>query len=36
VVVDETDVPVAVSAAHQAFDLGSDEEEAIVYGGTGR
>jgi len=36
VVVDETEVPVAVSAAHQAFDLGSDEEEAIVYGGTGR
>jgi aspartate kinase len=36
VVVDETDVPVAVGAAHQAFDLGSDEEEAIVYGGTGR
>jgi aspartate kinase len=36
VVVDESDVPVAVGAAHQAFDLGSDEEEAIVYGGTGR
>jgi aspartate kinase len=36
VVVDESDVPVAVSAAHQAFDLESDEEEAIVYGGTGR
>jgi aspartate kinase len=36
VVVDESDVPVAVSAAHQAFDLGSDEEEAVVYGGTGR
>jgi aspartate kinase len=36
VVVDETDVPMAVSAAHQAFDLESDEEEAVVYGGTGR
>ena len=36
VVVDESDVPVAVGAAHQAFDLGSDEEEAVVYGGTGR
>jgi aspartate kinase len=36
VVVDESDVPVAVGAAHQAFDLESDEEEAIVYGGTGR
>ncbi len=36
VVVDESDVPVAVSAAHQAFDLGTDEEQAVVYGGTGR
>jgi aspartate kinase len=36
VVVDESDVPVAVSAAHRAFDLGSNEEEAVVYGGTGR
>jgi aspartate kinase len=36
VVVDESDVPVAVAAAHQAFDLGSSEEEAVVYGGTGR
>jgi aspartate kinase len=36
VVVDESDVPVAVGAAHQAFDLESDEEEAVVYGGTGR
>jgi len=36
VVVDESDVPVAVSAAHQAFDLESDGEEAVVYGGTGR
>jgi aspartate kinase len=36
VVVDESDVAMAVSAAHQAFDLGSDEEQAVVYGGTGR
>jgi aspartate kinase len=36
VVVDENDVPVAVGAAHRAFDLGSADEEAIVYGGTGR
>ena len=36
VVVDENDVDVAVGAAHRAFDLGSGEEEAVVYGGTGR
>jgi aspartate kinase len=36
VVVDETDVAVAVEAAHRAFDLGSGQEEAVVYGGTGR
>jgi aspartate kinase len=36
VVVDESDVPVAVSAAHRAFDLGSNDEQAVVYGGTGR
>jgi aspartate kinase len=36
VVVDENDIPAAVAAAHQAFDLGSDEHEAVVYGGTGR
>jgi aspartate kinase len=36
VVVDESDVPVAVAAAHRAFDLGSNGEEAVVYGGTGR
>jgi aspartate kinase len=29
-------VPVAVNAAHRAFDLGSDQDEAVVYGGTGR
>jgi aspartate kinase len=36
VVVDESDVSLAVSAAHQAFDLSSGEEEAVIYGGTGR
>ncbi|MDQ6642677.1 MAG: aspartate kinase [Actinomycetota bacterium] len=36
VVVDETDVDAAVVATHSAFDLGSDEVEAVVYGGTGR
>jgi aspartate kinase len=36
VVVAETDVAVAVAAAHRAFDLGSGQEEAVVYGGTGR
>ena len=36
VVVDENDVDVAVSAAHEAFDLGDGGEQAVVYGGTGR
>ncbi len=36
VVVAETQVQDAVNAAHDAFDLGSDEVEAVVYGGTGR
>jgi aspartate kinase len=36
VVVSETQVEDAVRAAHAAFDLGSDEIEAVVYGGTGR
>jgi aspartate kinase len=35
VVCRDTDVPAAVKAVHDAFDLGSDEE-ATVYGGTGR
>ncbi|HVK27942.1 MAG TPA: aspartate kinase, partial [Nocardioides sp.] len=35
VVVAETQVEAAVNAAHAAFDLGSDEIEAVVYGGTG-
>jgi aspartate kinase len=32
----DTEVPTAVRAVHDAFDLGSDEEQAVVYGGTGR
>ena len=36
VVVAETQVEAAVNAAHAAFDLGTDEVEAVVYGGTGR
>jgi len=36
VVVDENDVAEAVQAAHQAFSLGSGEDQAVVYGGTGR
>jgi len=36
VVVDQNDVDVAVSAAHEAFDLGDGDESAVVYGGTGR
>jgi aspartate kinase len=36
VVVDENDVAGAVEAAHQAFSLGSGEDQAVVYGGSGR
>jgi aspartate kinase len=36
VVVDEGDVAMAVIATHKAFDLDTDEVEAVVYGGTGR
>ncbi len=36
VVCRDTDVDVAVRAVHDAFELGSDEVEAVVYGGTGR
>ncbi|HET6816173.1 MAG TPA: aspartate kinase [Mycobacteriales bacterium] len=32
----DTDLDTAVRAVHEAFDLGSDEEQAVVYGGTGR
>jgi len=36
VVVAENQVDAAVNAAHEAFGLGSEETEAVVYGGTGR
>ncbi len=36
VVVDELQVNDAVAAAHAAFDLDTDQVEAVVYGGTGR
>jgi aspartate kinase len=36
VIVKESQVDDAVSAAHSAFDLDADEIEAVVYGGTGR
>jgi aspartate kinase len=36
VVVDQDEVDVAVTATHQAFELDSDQVEAVVYGGTGR
>jgi aspartate kinase len=36
VVVNEQDVDVAVIATHKAFDLDTDEVEAVVYGGSGR
>jgi aspartate kinase len=36
VIVDEDQVDAAVTSAHAAFDLDSDEVEAVVYGGTGR
>jgi aspartate kinase len=36
VVVDQDDVDQAVTATHRAFELDSDQVEAVVYGGTGR
>jgi aspartate kinase len=36
VVVDENDVGQAVDATHTAFELGSGDEQAVVYGGSGR
>jgi aspartate kinase len=36
VVVDEMQVNDAVQATHAAFDLDSDQVEAVIYGGTGR
>jgi aspartate kinase len=32
----DTELDAAVRAVHDAFELGSDEEQAVVYGGTGR
>jgi aspartate kinase len=36
VIVDQDQIDTAVAATHRAFDLDSDEVEAVVYGGTGR
>jgi aspartate kinase len=36
VIVDESQIDEAVTATHTAFDLDSNEVEAVVYGGTGR
>jgi aspartate kinase len=36
VVCRDTDLDTAVRAVHDAFELGSDEEQAVVYGGSGR
>jgi aspartate kinase len=36
VVVAQDDVDLAVNATHKAFELDSDQVEAVVYGGTGR
>ena len=36
VIINEAGVDAAVTAVHDAFELGSDEVKAVVYGGTGR
>jgi len=36
VIVEQEGVDAAVAAAHRAFDLDSDQVEAVVYGGSGR
>ncbi|SDJ52819.1 aspartate kinase [Frankineae bacterium MT45] len=36
VVCRDTDLDSAVRAVHDAFELGSEDEQAVVYGGTGR
>ncbi len=36
VVCRDSDLDVAVRAVHDAFDLGTDDAVAVVYGGTGR
>jgi aspartate kinase len=35
VIIDEDEIDAAVTAVHHAFDLDTDEVEAVVYGGTG-
>ena len=36
VVCRDTDLDTAVRAVHDAFELGTQDEQAVVYGGTGR
>ncbi|HEU5269227.1 MAG TPA: aspartate kinase, partial [Jatrophihabitans sp.] len=36
VITRDTDLDAAVRAVHNAFELGSEDEQAVVYGGTGR
>jgi len=36
VIVREADLERAAKSAHTAFGLDSDQDEAVVYGGTGR
>jgi aspartate kinase len=36
VVCRDTELDVAVRAVHDAFELGTEDEQAVVYGGTGR
>src|SRR5699024_3441329 len=36
VIVNEAQIDDAVRVTHDAFELGGDEVEAVVYGGTGR
>ena len=36
VILRDTELDLAVRAVHDAFELGSTEEDAVVYGGTGR
>jgi aspartate kinase len=36
VVVNETEVDKAVTATHTAFELDTEQVEAVVYGGSGR
>jgi aspartate kinase len=32
----DTELDDAVRSVHDAFELGSEDEQAVVYGGTGR